>query len=164
MILNINTCDFQIGCVPLQQQLHGSRKPIGCRSRSLTDARREHDTTQREFLAIVWAELMLQPYLEGTRFSIRMDHHSVKWILNLTDSTKRLSHCRLQHSEFDFNVVHHEGVKRQAADTLARLQTTGEDDKPLEDDLHLPAIDEQSNHASMLVLKANSDVIIPLNA
>jgi hypothetical protein len=34
----------------------------------------------------VWAILHLRPYLEGQKFIIRTDYHSLRWVLNLSDA------------------------------------------------------------------------------
>lgn len=56
--------------VLLQQQLDGHDQPIGYWSRSLNAAESAYDTTPRERLAVVWAVLLLLPYLKGSRFTI----------------------------------------------------------------------------------------------
>lgn len=42
---------------------------------------------QKECLAVVWAVLMLRPYLEGSRFVVRADRQALQWELHLKDST-----------------------------------------------------------------------------
>lgn len=62
----------------LQKHEDGTTKPIGCRSRSQTDAERQYNTIQREFPATAWAVLLLHPYLEGIKFTVGTDHNSLK--------------------------------------------------------------------------------------
>lgn len=107
--------------------------------------------------------LLLRPYLEHKRFTIRMDHDSLKWILNLTNGTGRLARWSLQLSEFDFKVVLRAGVKREASEVLSRLQTASEDDTQLEDNLPILSNDAKSDDTSKLVIYTNSDDIIWLN-
>lgn len=73
-ILNNDACNVQVRCVPLQKQPDGTTKPDEYWSRSLPKAEQSYDTTQREYLAIVWSVLMLRPYLAGTHFKIRTNH------------------------------------------------------------------------------------------
>lgn len=164
MTLDEDACDVQIECVLFNQQPESTKKPIGYWSRFLTDAKRIIDTTQPECFAYVWAVLWLHYYLESARFSIRTDYHSLKWILNKTDSTGRLARWRLQLSKFAFDVNHRAGVRHQAADALFCLQATGEVDTPLEDDLPLLGIDAKSDDTNILVINADSDETIPLSA
>ena len=133
--IDTDACAYQVGCVLLQEQEDQTVKPIGYWSRSLTDAERRYDTTQRECLAVVWAILLLRPYLEGTRFTIRTDHSALKWLLNLADSSGRLARWRLRLTEFEFDIVHRAGIKHQAADALSRLETTSTDETELRDEI-----------------------------
>lgn len=91
LTLNTDACDVQIGCVVLQEQPNKTFMPIEYWSMSLINAERKYDTTRRWFLAIVWAILLLLPYLENSGFTIRTDHDSFKWIINLKDSTGETS-------------------------------------------------------------------------
>lgn len=61
-------------------------------------------------------------------------------ILSLIDSIGRLARWRLRLFEFDFDVIYRASVKHEAADTLPRLQTAGEEDTPLKDKLPLLAV------------------------
>lgn len=55
-------------------------------------------------------------------------------------------------------------MKHQTADALPRLQTTGEDNTPFEDDPTLLAIYSKGDSNSVLLTNANSDEIIALDA
>jgi hypothetical protein len=122
MILDTDASDEQIGCCLFQEQPDGARHPIGYWSRGLTSAERNYSTTEKECLAIVWAILHLRPYLEGKKFLIRTDHHSLRWVLNLSDAQGRLARWRLRLSEFDFEVQFSPGASHHGADTLSRLK------------------------------------------
>lgn len=111
----------------------GSRKRYWYRSP--TSAECVHDTTQRECLALVWPVLHFRPYLESTRFTIKTDQYSLKWILYLSSAYRRFARWHLRLSEFDFDVIHQAGVKHQAAEPLSRLDTDGEEKTHLDDDL-----------------------------
>ena len=139
--LDTDACDTQVGCVLLQDQPDGHARPIGYWSRKLTKAEQAYTTTERECLAIVWAVTLLRPYLDRTRFTVRTDHSALRWILNLTDSTGRLTRWRLRLLEYDFDVVHRAGIKHQAPDALSRLDTDAFDAQPLQDDLPVFSID-----------------------
>lgn len=72
----------------------------------------------RKWLAIVWAVVHLQPYLEGHRRTIRTEHDALKWKLNLADSMGRFAQWRLRFSEFDFRIVHHAGIRNHKTDAI----------------------------------------------
>lgn len=139
--LDTDACNVQIGCVLLQDQPDQTKRPVDYWSRSLTSAKRAYDTTHKECLAIVWAVLLICPYLEGTKFTIRTDHDSLRSILNIIDATGRLARWELRLSEFEYDAVHRAGIKNQAADALYRLPTTGHDITPLDDDIPVALVE-----------------------
>lgn len=116
--MDTDACEKQVGCVVLKKQREGVPKPIGYWSRSLNKAEQEYDTTHRECLAVVWEVLMLRPYLEGSRFTIRTHHDALQWILNMADATDKSARWRLRLSELEFDIVHRAGVTHQPADIL----------------------------------------------
>ncbi len=68
---------------------------------------------------------MLRPYLEGVRFTVRTDHHALRWVLSCsrTESHCRLERWRLRLLEFDFEVQYRPGATHHAADVMSRLLT-----------------------------------------
>ena len=130
-----DACDRQLGAVLLQAQADGTNKPIGFFSRSLTSAERNYDTTERECLAVVWACLLLRPYIELQRFTVITDHEALKWLLTYKESTGRLARWRLRLLEYDFDIQYRKGIKHQAADALSRLETNGHDTAEIDDNL-----------------------------
>ena len=133
--IDTDACDYQVGCVLLQRQDDDSLRPIGYWSRTLNPAETRYDTTHKECLAVVWAVLMLRPYVEGTHFVVRTDHQALKWILDLKESTGRLARWRLRLMEFDFEVVHKPGAFHKAPDALSRLPTTEVDNTEVDDEV-----------------------------
>jgi hypothetical protein len=75
-ILDTDASGDQIGCCLFQEKSDGNH-PILYWSRSLSPAERNHSTTEKECLAIVWAILRLRPYVTGEKFLIGTDHHSL---------------------------------------------------------------------------------------
>ncbi len=98
MTLDTDASDYQLGCCLQQDQPDGSRLLIGYWSRSLDDAQKNYHTTENECLAIVWSILLLRPYLEGVQFTVRTDHHALRWVLagSRTESHGRLERWRLR--------------------------------------------------------------------
>lgn len=80
----------QVGCAILQEQ--ESLKdchPVGYWSTSWARVERNYSTKEKECLAVVWSVLHLRPYLDGTGFTIKTAHHSLRWLLNMTDALSR---------------------------------------------------------------------------
>ena len=138
--LDTDACAYQVGCCLLQEQEDRTWHPIGYFSRSLTDAERNYSASERECLAVVWGVLMLRPYLLGTQFTVRTDHHALRWLLNLTDVSGRLARWRLRLAEYDFEVEYRPGVKHQLADGMSRLRT-GDDPEEIEDEIPTFAVE-----------------------
>ena len=108
---------------------------MGYWNSALTKQERDHTTTENECLAIVWAILLLRPYLKRQRFTIRTDQDSLRWVLNLADAEGRLARWRLHLSEHDYLVEHYAGTKHQAGYAPSRLETTGVDIFSLRDEI-----------------------------
>jgi RNase H-like domain found in reverse transcriptase len=70
----------------------------------MNTADRNYFTTEKECLAIVWAVTHLRPYMEGNSFTVQMDHHALRWVMNLSNAQGRLSRWRLRLAEIDFKV------------------------------------------------------------
>lgn len=70
--LNADTCDTQVGCVLLQQKLEGTDRQIDVWSITLSETAKNIATTHEDCLAVVWAVLLLWPYLEGSLFIFQL--------------------------------------------------------------------------------------------
>jgi RNase H-like domain found in reverse transcriptase len=93
--LDTDASNFQFGCCLLQVQPSGTPLPLGYWSRTLNAAERNYSKTEKECLAIVWAVTHLRPYLEGVEFTVRTDHHALRWVMNLAEAQGRLARWRL---------------------------------------------------------------------
>jgi RNase H-like domain found in reverse transcriptase len=102
--LNTIASNGQLGTCLLQEQPNGQTIPLGYWSRTMNTADRNYFTTEKECLAIVWAVTHLRPYTEGNSFTVQMDHHALRWVMNLSDAQGRLARWRLRLAEFDFKV------------------------------------------------------------
>jgi RNase H-like domain found in reverse transcriptase len=120
---DMDASDHQLGCCILQEQPDGTQKPFGYWSRGFTSADKNYSTTEKECLEIVWAILDLRPYLEGQKFIIRNDHHSLRWNLNSSDAQGRLARWSLRLLEFDYEVQYHPGALHHGADMMSRLRS-----------------------------------------
>lgn len=105
----------------------GINRPIGYWSRSFNDAQRACDTTHRECYAVVWAELSIMPYVQGTKFTIRKRHDFLEWMLPISDAAGMLTRWWLRLSEFGFDTVHKIGFIDQTADVISKPKSQCED-------------------------------------
>lgn len=72
-----DACDIQMWFVLLQEHEDEVLKPIGYWSRSTQNAESRYDTTNKEYLAVVWDVLLLRLHLEGTHFIVRTGHQAL---------------------------------------------------------------------------------------
>jgi RNase H-like domain found in reverse transcriptase/Reverse transcriptase (RNA-dependent DNA polymerase)/Retroviral aspartyl protease len=125
--LDVDACDYQICACLLQKQEDGKLLPCGYYPRTLNGAERNYSTPEKECLAVVWAILLLRPYLEGTSFTVRSDQVALKWLLSFKDPSGRLARWRLRLAEFDFTIQYRPGIKNNLADGCSRLKSKGSD-------------------------------------
>lgn len=78
MTLETDAFVIQLSCAPVQKQSDDTVQPTCYWSRPINDDKRRYDTAQKECLAIAWSVFVHRPYVEGTRFTIRSDHVSLK--------------------------------------------------------------------------------------
>jgi hypothetical protein len=55
-------------------------------------------------------------------FTIRTEHHSLRWILNLSDAKGRPARWRLHLLEFDYEVQYHPGALHHGGDMMSVAQ------------------------------------------
>ena len=64
-------------------------RPVVFTSRKLKDYEKNYATHDLELLAVIHALKLWQHYLLGQKFSLSMDHRSLKWILTQPNLNKR---------------------------------------------------------------------------
>lgn len=69
-MLGTDGCEKQVSCFFLQRPADGPAKLVGYWSNSLSMAEQAHNTTHREYFAVVWALVLLRLYLEGLQNTI----------------------------------------------------------------------------------------------
>lgn len=115
-------CDasaYGLGAV-LLQEIDGQQHVICYLSRSLTANERKFTTTERECLSVIWTIEELRCYLEGTKFTVITDHHSLLWPSNLKDPQGRLERWALRLQQFVFDLIHRKGKEHVVPDCLSR--------------------------------------------
>jgi len=76
---------------------------------------------------VVWAGFLLRPYLEGQDITIRTNHSSLRWLLNMDSAQGRVARWRLRSSEFRYNVCTRPEREHHRADATSRLPTLAPD-------------------------------------
>lgn len=88
-MLQTDVSGVGVGC-GLSQQSDDGEQGICYISRSLTKSDIKYSATERECLAVIWAVEKLNCYLEGSSFTVVIDHYSLLWLNNLKDPHRRI--------------------------------------------------------------------------
>ena len=93
----------------------GEKHPIYFVSRTLSKAERNYTVTEMECLAVLWSVERLRGYLQGEKFTVITDHHSLLWLNNLRDPTGRQARWNTALQMYNIEFVH-----RKVPDALLR--------------------------------------------
>ena len=104
----------------LGQLQNGKEVVIAYAGRDLNPAERNYSTTEREALGVIFGIKKFEPYLYGRKFILYTDHHSLKWLMNISDCTGRLARWSLRIQQHDFEIRHRPGTQHGNADALSR--------------------------------------------
>lgn len=119
-IVQTDASAYGIGAVLSQKKSNGEEHVICYVSRSLSRQERNYSVTERECLAVIYAIEKLRPYLEGYRFTVITDHHSLLWLNNLKEPTGRLARWAVRLQQFSFEIIHRKGKDHVVPDLLSR--------------------------------------------
>nr|GEX69544.1 reverse transcriptase domain-containing protein [Tanacetum cinerariifolium] len=119
--LMCDTSDFAIGAV-LGQRYEKHFRPIHYASKTLTEAKSNYTTTEKEMLAVVYTFKKFRSYLIMNKCTVHTDHFALKYLFAKKDAKARLLRWVLLLQEFDFDVLDTKGAENLAADHLSRLE------------------------------------------
>ena len=118
--------------------------PVGYYSRGLIPAEQNYSTTDREYLAVVWACFLLRPYLEGQELLIPTDHSSLRWLPSMDSAQGRVARWRLRLSEFRYEICTRSGREHHCADATSRLPTLAPDRSVIPEEISCLALADSS--------------------
>ena len=120
--------DYAIGDV-LGQREDKKAFVIYYASKTLDSAQSNYTTTEKEFLAVVFALEKFKFYIMGSPVTIFTDHAVLKYLLYKRDTKSRLTRWILLCQEFNLTIKDKKGVENVLDDHLSRLvsETTSED-------------------------------------
>ena len=118
--LSCDACKYSIGAV-LQQDHGQGLQPVAYFSAKLSDAERNYDVREREFMAIYRACLHWRPYLHGIHpFRLLSDHKSLLYYMTMPNLSDRLARWVERMQEFDCGIEYIKGDANIVADALSR--------------------------------------------
>ena len=144
--------DFAIGAV-LGQCVDNRQHVIYYSSRTLNDAQQNYTTTEKEFLAVVFALEKFRPYLLGSKTVIFTDHSTLKYLMTKKDAKARLIRWILLLQEFDLEIRDKRGIENVVADHLSRIPNAPTIQAPINEDFpdeHILAILKEPWYADIV--------------
>ena len=119
-VLNCDACKYAIGAT-LQQDHGNGLQPVAYFSAKMSDAERNYDVREQEFMALMRACLHWRHYLHGMQpFTLLSDHDSLKYHKSMPNLSGRLARWVEKMAEFDYTLQHIPGKNNVVADALSR--------------------------------------------
>jgi hypothetical protein len=111
--------NYAVGAALSQDQGHGLQ-PVAFMSHRMSPAQSNYPTHEQELLAVIRALSEWRHYLDGRRFTIITDHHSLTYLQTQPKLSKRQVRWITQLADFDFDIVYRPGKDNVVADALSR--------------------------------------------
>ena len=120
-IVHTDASSEAIGAVLEQEDEHTkSIKPVAYYSQKLQGAQLNYPTHEKELYAIIRSLITWKHYLEGQKFLICTDHHSINYLKTQPQISKRQARWVEIMAEFDFDIQYKPGRTNIVADALSR--------------------------------------------
>jgi hypothetical protein len=124
--------DYAEGVV-LGQRVDKKLNVIYYASKTLDGAQRNYATTEKEFLAVIFACDKFRPYIVDSKVIVHTDHSAIKYLMSKKYAKPRLIRWVLLLQEFDLHIVDRKGEDNPVADHLSRMENIPVDPIPIND-------------------------------
>ena len=111
--------DYAVGVV-LGQRVDNKLNVIHYASKTLDSAQRNYASTEKEFLAVVFA--CDRSYIVDSKVIVHTDHAAIKYLMEKKDAKPRLIRWVLLLQEFYLHITDRKGAENPVADNLSRLE------------------------------------------
>ena len=122
--------DHAVGAI-LGQRVDKKLNVIYYASKTLDAAQRNYATTEKEFLAVIFACDKFRPYIIDSKVTVHSDHSAIKYLMNKKDAKPRLIRWVLLLLEFDLHIADRKGEDNQVVDHLSRMEKILDDPIPI---------------------------------
>src|SRR6187399_2156866 len=112
--------DYDVGVV-LGQRVDKKLNVIHYASKTLDSAQRNYATTEKEFLAVLFACDKVRSYIVDSKVTIHTDHAAIKCLMEKKDAKPRLIRWVLLLQEFNMHIIDRKGAENPVADKLCCL-------------------------------------------
>ena len=118
-VVHTDASGFALGAV-LQQDQGKGLQPIAYLSKKMLDAETRYPVRDQELLAIIHALKSWRQYLYGKKFTIKTDHHSLKYLETQPHLSNREARWKDLLAQYDYVIEYVEGKENVVADGLSR--------------------------------------------
>src|SRR4051812_42407250 len=122
--------DFVVGAI-LGQRVDNKLNVIHYPRKTLDSAQKNYATTQKEFLAVVFACDKFRQCIVDSKVIIHTDHAAIKYLMDKKDAKPWLIRCVLLPQEFDLQIVDRKGADNPVANNLSRMEDIPHDGIPV---------------------------------
>ena len=112
---------YAVGCCLSQIDELGNEHPIAYGSHKLTPAQSNWSTNEQQAFAILWALNRFHDIIFGAHVIIKCDHDPLKYLLQNTTQSPKLTRWALSIQQFDIEIQHIKGAKNVVVDGLSRI-------------------------------------------
>lgn len=167
--IQVDASQMGCGAVLIQKEGDQEDRVIAYMSQKFSDTQRRYHVTELECLGVILAIEKFRPYVEGSKFRVITDHHSLLWLKGLKDPTGRLARWALRLQAYDFELIHRKGKLHVVPDAISRaiLMLTTSDINDTTDKWYLELYDNATKepqmndnvkiHNGMLYIKVGND-------
>src|SRR4051795_12375648 len=124
--------DFAVGAV-LGPRVDRKLNVIHYARKTLDSAQKNYATTEKEFLAVVFACDKFMQYIVDSKVTIHTDHAAIKYLMSKKDAKPRLIRWVLLLQKFDLHIIDRKAAENPVADNLSRLENIVDDPIPVND-------------------------------
>ena len=128
-------CDASdyVGGAVLGQRVDQKLNVIHYVRKTIDSAQRNYATTEKEFLAVVFACDKFRSYIVDSKVIVHTDHAAIKYLMEKKYAKPRLIRWILLLQEFDLHITDRKRGEDPVADNLSRLENILDDPQSIND-------------------------------